>query len=100
MKSEKEILVYAHWEGIEKPFLMGILSGIPAKGREVFSFEYTNEWLKSKSGYTLDPDLQLYQGRYFPKNEKSNFGVFMDSSPDRWGRVLMDRREAIRLCGW
>ena len=25
---------------------------------------------------------------------KSNFGVFLDSCPDRWGRVLMDRREA------
>lgn len=26
---------------------------------------------------------------------KLNFGLFLDSSPDRWGRLLMRRREAI-----
>jgi serine/threonine-protein kinase HipA len=95
MKTEREILVYADWEGIKEPFLMGTLSGIPAKGKEVFSFQYTRDWLKSEFGHLLDPDLQFYSGRYFPGIEKSNFGLFMDSSPDRWGRVLMDRREAI-----
>jgi serine/threonine-protein kinase HipA len=25
--------------------------------------------------------------------EKNNFGIFLDSSPDRWGRLLMRRRE-------
>ena len=95
MSEKKEILVYAHWEGIENPFLMGTLSSIPAKGKEVFSFEYTKEWLQSELTHMLDPDLQLYSGRYFPRDEKLNFGAFMDSSPDRWGRVLMDRREAI-----
>jgi serine/threonine-protein kinase HipA len=25
-----------------------------------------------------------------------NFGIFLDSSPDRWGRVLMQRRENVR----
>ncbi len=28
-------------------------------------------------------------------DEKINFGIFLDSSPDRWGRVLMRRREAL-----
>jgi serine/threonine-protein kinase HipA len=27
--------------------------------------------------------------------DKPNFGIFLDSSPDRWGRVLMKRRAAI-----
>ncbi|OFY84433.1 MAG: toxin HipA [Bacteroidetes bacterium RIFCSPLOWO2_12_FULL_35_15] len=95
MREKKEILVYADWEGIQAPFLMGILSAIPAKGKEVFSFEYKKEWLQSEFTYMLDPDLQLYAGRYFPRDEKLNFGAFLDSCPDRWGRVLMDRREAI-----
>jgi serine/threonine-protein kinase HipA len=94
MSAKKEILVYAHWTGFQDPFLMGILSSAPAKGKEVYSFEYTKEWLESKFTYVLDPDLQLYSGRYFPKDEKPNFGAFLDSCPDRWGRVLMDRREA------
>ena len=25
---------------------------------------------------------------------RENFGLFLDSSPDRWGRVLLQRREA------
>ena len=95
MSEKKEIFVYAHWEGLENPFLMGILSATPAKGKEVFSFEYTKEWLQSGFTHALDPDLQLYSGRYFPKDEKPNFGAFLDSCPDRWGRVLMDRRESV-----
>ncbi|HWY38927.1 MAG TPA: HipA domain-containing protein, partial [Bacteroidia bacterium] len=55
---------------------------------------YTKKWLQSGYTYMLDPDLQLYPGRYFPRDEKLNFGVFLDSCPDRWGRVLMDRKEA------
>lgn len=94
MSEKKEILVYAHWEGFKTPVLMGLLSAIPAKGKEVFSFEYTKEWLRSDFTYMIDPDLQLYSGRYFPADEKLNFGAFLDSCPDRWGRVLMDRREA------
>src|SRR5574343_1675541 len=94
MSEKNEILVYAHWDGLNTPFLMGTLSATPAKGKEVFSFEYTKEWLKSDFRYIIDPDLQMYSGRYFPREEKINFGVFLDSCPDRWGRVLMDRREA------
>ena len=95
MSGKKEILVYANWEVFKDPVLMGILSATPAKGKEVFSFEYTKEWLQYGSRSMIDPDLQLYSGRYFPRDEKMNFGVFLDSCPDRWGRVLMDRRETV-----
>ena len=95
MSEKKEILIYAHWAGFQDPFLMGILSSIQAKGKEVFSFEYTKEWLQSEFTNMLDPDLQLYPGRFFPRDAKVNFGIFLDSCPDRWGRVLMERREAV-----
>ena len=94
MSDKKEILVYADWEGLNEPNYMGLLSAIPVKGKEVFSFEYDKSWLKSGFTHIIDPDLQLYSGRYFPKENRPNFGVFLDSSPDRWGRVLMERREA------
>jgi serine/threonine-protein kinase HipA len=42
----------------------------------------------------LDPSLQLYSGLHFLNDEQDNFGIFLDSSPDRWGRILMRRREA------
>ena len=91
---KKEILIYAHWQGLTDPAKMGNLTVTQGKGKEIFSFEYTADWLKSGFTQMLDPDLQLYSGAYYPRDEKVNFGVFMDSCPDRWGRVLMQRREA------
>lgn len=91
---KREIQVYAHWLGLKEPSLMGVLSVAPAKGKESFSFEYSDAWLKSGFSQMIDPDLQLYSGAYYPKDDKQNFGVFLDSCPDRWGRVLMQRREA------
>jgi len=95
IKIKKEILVYAHWHGLPAPTKMGILTVTPSRGKETFSFEYTAEWLKSGFSQMLDPDLQLYSGAYFPRDEKVNFGIFLDSCPDRWGRILMERRESI-----
>ncbi len=91
--TKKEIYVYAEWLGLQGPRLMGILSTTQAKGKESFSFEYADEWLKSGFSQIIDPDLQYYSGAYYPKEDKPNFGVFLDSCPDRWGRVLMQRRE-------
>lgn len=90
-----DILVYADWKELKEPTLMGILSIAHTKGREVFSFTYNKEWLDSGHAQNIDPDLQLYSGPQYLSLEKNNFGIFLDSSPDRWGRVLMDRREAI-----
>jgi HipA-like C-terminal domain./HipA-like N-terminal domain. len=92
---EREILVYAHWKGLQIPSMMGILRASHLRGKEIFSFEYAKEWLNSGNAQHIDPDLQLYSGTQYLRDEKSNFGIFLDSSPDRWGRVLMQRREAI-----
>lgn len=58
-------------------------------------FTYEREWLKNPAAFELDPDLQLGEGSFFPDPKQSNFGVFLDSSPDRWGQMLMDRREQL-----
>lgn len=88
-----DIYVYADWKDLLEPQLMGILSAHAAKGRKAFSFEYNKEWIKSKPQMLLDPDIQFYTGPQFPNN-KENFGMFMDSMPDTWGRTLMKRRAA------
>ena len=91
----KEILVFADWLGIKEPILMGTLYSEIIRGKEIFSFQYTDEWLNSKYAQIIDPDLQLYKGTQYLDDKKSNFGIFLDSSPDRWGRLLMRRREAV-----
>ncbi|WP_458627223.1 type II toxin-antitoxin system HipA family toxin [Winogradskyella sp. PC D3.3] len=90
-KGKQNIYIYAHWKGLEDPQLMGVLSALYAKGKKAFSFEYDNDWLKSKEQMLLDPDIQFYSGPQYPNN-KENFGVFLDSMPDTWGRTLMKRR--------
>jgi serine/threonine-protein kinase HipA len=90
-----EIHVYGDWEELGSPRRIGLLKAIQTQGQEVFSFEYDPDWLKSNDVFLLDPDLQLYQGPQYVNEDRPNFGLFLDSSPDRWGRVLMQRKEAI-----
>jgi len=92
----KEIFVYADWIGLPEQILMGNLRTKLTKGEEVFSFEYSKIWLESGFAQDLDPDLKLYSGPQYLGDAKPNFGLFLDSSPDRWGRMLMKRREAIK----
>lgn len=88
-----DIYVYAHWQGIPEAKMMGVLSAHYAKGKKAFSFEYDSNWIKSEQQLLLDPDIQFYSGPQYPNN-KENFGVFLDSIPDTWGRTLMKRRAA------
>jgi serine/threonine-protein kinase HipA len=96
MADRKRIIqVFSDWETLHEPQLMGLLSATQIRGKEIFSFEFDKEWLKSNHNkHSLDPDLYLYGGQQYLNDSKSNFGIFMDSSPDRWGRLLMRRREA------
>lgn len=91
----KTIYTYECWSS-DRPSLMGRLYVDTLRGKESCSFEYDIKWLKTNPGqYFLDPDLQLYRGRQYVPMGKTLFGMFADSCPDRWGRMLMRRREAI-----
>lgn len=88
-----DIYVYAHWQGMPEAKLIGVLAAHYAKGKKAFSFEYDKDWIQSEQQLLLDPDIQFYTGPQYPNN-KENFGVFLDSMPDTWGRTLMKRRAA------
>ena len=90
----RNIYVYAQWTGMKEPVLMGELKAEFVRGKEIFSFSYDEKWLKTRFSQILDPELLFYSGSQYAGDDKSNFGVFLDSSPDRWGRILMKRREA------
>lgn len=91
----KEILVYANWKEVPSIEVIGKLRTELSKGEEIFSFEYSKKWLESGYAQDIDPDLKMHTGPQYLNDEKSNFGMFLDSSPDRWGRMLMKRRQAI-----
>ena len=73
---------------------MGTLFATPSRGKEIFSFEYDADWLKSPFVQNIDPSLSLFGGPQYAPTNQDNFALFLDSCPDRWGRVLMRRREA------
>ncbi|MCX6307396.1 MAG: type II toxin-antitoxin system HipA family toxin [Bacteroidia bacterium] len=92
MKQEIEILVYADWNVFDAPLLVGCLWFSMLRGKEVYSFEYDAEWIKT--GISIDPALPLFSGKHFA-GSNDNFGIFKDASPDRWGQMLLKRREIL-----
>jgi serine/threonine-protein kinase HipA len=67
-----------------------------ARTGEAVRFEYSEEWLRHPRAFEIDPEARLTVGpQYAAAGADRLFGVFQDSSPDRWGKLLMDRREAI-----
>ena len=95
MAQIKDIYVYMDWQESDSPIQMGVLHSEVLRGKEVFSFENNTDCLTYKQFRALDPDLAQFSGKQYLPADKSNFGMFLDSSPDRWGRMLMRRREAI-----
>lgn len=95
MADFEKIYVYENWRGLI-PNKIGTLYMDGGRGKEVISFEYDEEWLANEErNFVFDPDLSMFRGRQYTPLDKSMFGVFADSCPDRWGRLLMKRREAI-----
>jgi serine/threonine-protein kinase HipA len=90
---DTNIWVYANWFGMPEPCCIGLLKAVGGKGKTVFSFEYDKDWIKSDERFILDPDIRWYSGVQFPE-KKTNFGIFLDSMPDTWGRTLMKRNAA------
>ena len=66
MKSEQtKIWVYADWNFMEEAQVMGILTSQRVRGKEIFSFEYTEAWLNNQNPIlSLDPHLGFYTGKH------------------------------------
>ena len=89
------VSVYADLAHFDAPLQMGSLRRQKSWSGDIFSFEYDPAWLQKPEAFSFDPDLALVSGPQYPAG-RPNFGIFLDSSPDRWGRVLMQRRENMR----
>lgn len=82
-------LVHVYYHGSRSKQLMGRLF---LKDRQIF-FEYDDVFLDS--GFALSPfKLPLKTGIISSKDRifEGLFGVFNDSLPDGWGRLLLDRK--------
>lgn len=62
---------------------------------EAIAFEYRRDYLEQRQSVAIAPDLPLVGGPSWPGHGQALFGIFRDISPDRWGCMLMERREAL-----
>lgn len=77
---------------------VGTLTRTRSRTGDAIRFQYHDAWLDpawTPDAFDIDPDLPLFGGDFHPLRGMGLQGVFLDMSPDRWGRVLMERREAI-----
>lgn len=92
---DDKIYVYENWKQ-HSPSLIGMLCIDGGRGKQIVSFEYDEAWVADPYNNTmLDPEIGLFKGRQYAPADKAMFGMFADSCPDRWGRLLMKRRETI-----
>ena len=101
MSDALEVWLDDAWLGTQA-VLVGSLARARSRGNEAVRFRYADEWLSKGSGaFPIDPELPLTTGDFFPSSGRTLHGVFRDCAPDRWGRVLMERREGeeARLAG-
>ena len=93
---EQKIYVYECFTNLTDQ-KMGTIYVDGSTGKEVFSFEYDSGWLeKNKTIIPLDPELKPYAGRQYVNGQNNMFGVFTDSCPDRWGRLLIQKKENLQ----
>ena len=91
----KKLYVYADFDWLDVPQLIGELSCDSVRGSETYGFSYDKEWLGKYGDVFLSEDLQNFPGIQYSRPERDIFACFSDALPDRWGRTLLNRREQI-----
>lgn len=91
----RTIFIYADFDWLEKPLLLGELGYESLRGSDSYSFKYDNSWLRQYGSLFLSADINNYPGWQYTQPERDIFGCFSDALPDRWGRLLLNRREQI-----
>ena len=92
----RKIYVYADFDWLETAVLVGELGYESLRGTDSYSFCYDHNWLRQYSDLYLSADINNYTGLQFTQPDRDIFGCFSDALPDRWGRLLLNRREQIR----
>ena len=92
----KRITVCADFDFLASSQEIGTLGYERVRGKDHFVFEYSREWLKQHGGIVLSGDLMNIPSLQHPRGPDNVFGFVKDSFPDRWGRLLFDRRERLK----
>ena len=91
----KTLYVYADFDWLDEPMPVGELGYESLRGSDSYSFKYDNDWLRQYGSLFLSADINNYPGQQYTQPDRDIFGCFSDVLPDRWGRLLLNRREQI-----
>lgn len=91
----KKLYVYADFDWLDVPMLVGELGYESLRGSDSYSFKYDNGWLRQYGNLFLSADINNYSGLQYTQPDRDIFGCFSDALPDRWGRLLLNRREQL-----
>ena len=89
------LFIYADFDWLDEPLLVGELGYESLRGSDSYSFKYDNDWLRLYGGLFLSADINNYPGQQYTQPDRDIFSCFSDALPDRWGRMLLNRREQI-----
>ena len=89
------LYVYADFDWLDEPMLVGELGYESIRGSDSYSFKYDNDWLRQHGSLFLSADINNYPGQQYTQSDRDIFGCFSDALPDRWGRLLLNRREQL-----
>ena len=93
----KILYVYADFDWLEAPMLVGELGYESLRGSDSYSFRYDNDWLRQYGSLFLSADINNYPGQQYTQPNRDIFGCFSDALPDRWGRLLLNRRDFLEV---
>ncbi len=91
----KTLYVYADFDWLTEPMLVGELGYESLRGSDSYAFKFDNDWLRQYGSLFLSADINNYPGQQYTQPGHDIFGCFSDALPDRWGRLLLNRREQI-----
>lgn len=91
----ERLLVFADFDWLDKPELVGELCYEKLRGSDCYAFQYDEHWLKGHAEVKLSEDINNYPGMQYTQPGQDVFGCFSDALPDRWGRTMLKRREQI-----
>lgn len=91
----KTIYVYADFDWLTTPMLVGELGYESLRGSDSYAFKFDDNWLRQYGSLFLSADINNYPGQQYTQPGREIFGCFSDALPDRWGRLLLNRCEQI-----
>jgi serine/threonine-protein kinase HipA len=87
--------LYAYSGPEQKPYQVGLAYVNNRHNRLSSTFSYNQDYLQNPSSFQIDPALELQTGNWPVNGELP--GCMLDSTPDRWGRNLINKQFPGRL---